>query len=169
MSMDIKKIDFHFKKTELEKAMQLYLDILFELIKKQKYYRRNIRTILREWLYKIFQMLDALENIILFCEELYDPYKNELNWTKALSLESMVLIIEKLKEEILLLRGQVGYRAEFYDRIREKAFIYLTSRFMQLLDILITTIAIEMGELPPSEIVSVVGKRMSEIKKPIKG
>jgi len=150
---------------KLEGAVHSYLDLAFELIKKREYYRNNNRTIVRAWLSKIYQLIDSLENIILLCNDSSDPLENEISWIKAQSIEAMVLILEKTKDEIGFLRGQI--RSELPEAIREKVAVILVNRFALLFEVLINIIAVENGELPATEIVLIIGKAMTEVKKPV--
>lgn len=154
--IDEKQIEAALQKEFLD-SVKRYLNALLDLIKQRHTCSKNDALSVRSWLSTIIEALEALEDMIRLCEDLSSIYADEKSWARALATQSMVDLLESLKEEMNILRNQTRH-TRMYGRIREKAFIVFIRKFSHLLDILITIMSIEMNELPTTEIVTVIGK-----------
>jgi len=150
-----------------DKELKEYLLNLYELVKNRDYYLKDNKKNIKDWLVKIYKLLDSLENILIRCEDMNSIFDSEKSWAYSLSIESMIELLETSKMEIQMIKGNVGDRKEFYKKVRVMTINILASRLSSLMMILETLLMVLNDLRPPSDVVGVIGKGLSEIN--IKG
>lgn len=146
---------------DLEKALsssvKVYLSNLNDLIIHSDMFVSNDVVGVRGYLSKLIVTVSSLRDVVQLCEDMTAIFDNEINWARALAIRSMITILDSITQELTIIRNQAkGTR--FLNRIRDKTYRIIWEKIPQLLYVLSTMIAIEMGQCPPSEIVLAIGK-----------
>lgn len=142
---------------EFKSSVEAYLKTLADLIANRVAYAKNEVLSVRNWLSKQIEAVNALTKIILLCENMTNIFGGKVNWARALAIRSMVEILNAMAQELSILKNQVK-GARFISRIRDKTYFVISQKIPQIFNILATIIAIELGQVTCSEIVSAIGK-----------
>jgi hypothetical protein len=142
---------------EFKSSVEVYFNTLSDLIANKDAYASNDVLSVRKWLSKQIDAVGALTNIIQLCENMTNIFQSEVNWARALAIRSMIEILNTMAHELSILRNQVR-SARFISRIRDKTYFVISQKIPQIFNILATMIAIELGQIASSEIVSAIGK-----------
>lgn len=159
LSIDQKRISMDLT-SKLADSTRRYLSALSDLVLHKDQYNRNTYSSIMAWLSKIIETLDALEDVIRLCENLSNIFESETSWARALSIQSMIDIIDVAKHEINTLKDQAR-ATRHYSRLRDSVIIIIFKRFTHVLEILFTMIAIEAGEINSNAITSVIGRSIA--------
>ncbi|NWG10281.1 hypothetical protein HXY33_00785 [Candidatus Bathyarchaeota archaeon] len=157
-SISINKHQF-FKdmKKDLSKSTETYFKGLADLIKRKEDFSSNNALAFKNYLSKLTETVSALKDIIQLCEDMSNIFDTTINWARALAVRSMITILDSITQELNILRKQVkGER--FLGRIRDKTYCVIWQKIPQIFNILSTMIAIELGQIASSEIVTAIGK-----------
>jgi len=142
---------------EFQNSVEAYFNALSDLIANKNIYAGNDVLSVRKWLSKQIEAVNALTNVVQLCEDMANMFDGEVNWARALAIRSMIEILNKMSRELSILKNQVkGER--FISRIRDKTYFVISQKIPQIFNILATMIAIELGQITSSEIVSAIGK-----------
>lgn len=142
---------------DFKSSVETYLNTLADLIVNKAAYARNDVSSIRNWLSKQIEAVNALAKIIQLYENVANIFKGEVNWARALAINSMIEILNAMAQELSILKNQVR-GARFVSRIRDKTYFVISQKIPQIFNILATMIAIELGQIACSEIVSAIGK-----------
>jgi len=142
---------------EFKASVKEYLNTLTDLIVNRAVYAKNNVSSVRNWLSKQIEAVNALAKIIRLYENVTNIFEGKINWARALAIDGMSDILNAMARELSILRNQVrGTR--FISRIRDRTYFVISQKIPQIFNILATMIAIELGQIACSEIVSAIGK-----------
>lgn len=148
---------------EFAESIKQYLSALSDLDKNKISYSRNNTLSLITWLSKIIEAIGALRELVNSCEEMANVFTNETHWMETLSVEGIIEILDVTNQELNILRNQARSSRQ-YNRIRETAYFMVSQRFLHILRILSTALAVKKGVVPSSEMVSVIGRGLNNLE-----
>ena len=153
MSLDIKQT--------FSGSARKYLFCLSDLIDHNDEFFSDKALVFGNYLQRLIGTTCALKDLVQIGEDVSNIFETQLTWARGLALRSMITILDKIVEELTIARHQIR-DSRFVNRIREKVALIISEKIPQLRYILTTIIAIELKQIPPSEIVLAIGKGMQQ-------
>jgi len=156
MSIDHQQILSDMEKAFSESA-KAYLYSLSDLIRhNNEFFSDNVLDF-SNYLSRLIRTSHALRETIQVSEEITNIFENELNWARGLAIRSMITILDRIIQELTVIRKQVKSE-RFINRVRDRTCLVIWEKIPQIFNILSTMIAIELKQVSPKEIVSAIGK-----------
>jgi uncharacterized protein with HEPN domain len=141
----------------IDKKAKAYLYNIADLIANNNEFLSDSIVDVRNYLSRIIGTAASLRDIIQLCEDMAKIFDNEINWARALTLQSMITILDNIIQQLNIVRNQAK-GSRFVNRIRDGVSYILSQKIPELLYILSTMISIELGQCQPSDIVVAIGK-----------
>lgn len=156
VSIDQERLSLDMKKT-VAGSFKAYLRSLSELIACRGAFVSNDVATFRGYLSKLIETVSALRGTVQVCEDMTKIFVDEINWARALAIRGMITILDRINQELTIIRNQIK-GSRFISRARDRTYFTIWEKVPQVFNILSIMVAIELGQCSSSEIVGVIGK-----------
>jgi len=134
-----------------------YLYSISDLVKhNDEFFSENAFTF-GNYLSRLIGTTCSLREMIQICEDMANVFDSELNWARGMAIRSMLTILDRMIQELTVMRQHIK-SSRIISRVRDEVSFVISQKIPQIFYILSTMIAIELKQVSPSVIISAIGK-----------